>query len=83
MAFLILTDRQFHLHLSHQLFAKHTHDAYAPRPIVLEIILKGKSDGRGSNCDCAMFSYCALMLWIVVMMNAASSRCKSWRLIVA
>ena len=28
-----------------------THDAYAPLPIVLETIRKGKSRGNGSSCD--------------------------------
>ena len=29
-----------------------TYDAYAPLPMVLDIIRKGKSLGKGSNCDC-------------------------------
>ena len=39
-----------------------TYEAYAPRPIVLEIILKGRSLGSGSSCDCDMFSYEARFL---------------------
>jgi hypothetical protein len=33
-----------------------TYEAYAPRPMVLEIILKGRSLGSGSSCDCDMLS---------------------------
>lgn len=35
-----------------------THDAYAPLPIVLEMMRKGKSFGSGSNCDCCIFESC-------------------------
>ena len=33
-----------------------SHDAYAPLPIVLEMIRKGRSLGRGSSCDCCIFA---------------------------
>jgi hypothetical protein len=29
-----------------------TYEAYAPRPMVLDMILKGRSLGSGSSCDC-------------------------------
>jgi hypothetical protein len=40
-----------------------TNEAYAPRPTVLETIRKGRSLGKGSNCD---------YLWVSMLVNEVS-----------